>query len=789
MLSQKEILSHFEGVTGSGNQYKAKCPGHADKNASLSITFNKDGMFGYCFCGCTMNQILEGAGLTWADIGRQKEKQPLTWRNRMLYGFNKQNGSGWEIHDIYNYKSETGKYLYSKVRFHKKGKDKEIRYYRIDQKNDRYSAGRGGIPPILYNIDKFMQAVRDGYEVYYVEGEKDVETLAKYNMVATTAGAVKDWKPEYSRYFTGAKVTIFPDNDEVGQKLAERVKRDLRDFAYWVQIIPVSSLPKGDITDYLEKEGGTIEEVKAATSAGEAEDLRQYGSWLNVDKELVSDPETGQPITKINSIKVSCDKLARIFGRHNGNWICRRGEDERDDLFLYDYSRGVYTLCNRNACKSAIKKYMPLGTAGDRSLNEVANLLMTDSGNECSIQEIDADEDYINYLNGLYSISQKKLLPHSDKIRTTLQINARYTPEDKRKPFKDTLFSKFLDDLCRDPEGNVDRERESVLQEYAGLVLSCVNVMRTKKMLVLYSPRGDSGKSVYERILLYLLGSGRVANIPLQRMDEKNGRFALGALVNGIRLIAVGDQSGSIVEDSSVFKQLTGGDAVKIEKKHKQELYFTYHGGIIILCNLLPSVKDDKGEHLFNRFLIIPCENHFEEKDQDKDLDKKLEKEADEIAMWALEGLHRVIANRYQFSPCKAADRARREYRKQLDTVYRFIHTNGYVITKKHNDRVGKTAFEKNYISWCNQNDIKNVNKQYLRERMQGLGCWEGYGNTDIQRGISVYRGIRLKRPDEITEDDFEPMDDSPFEEDPKTEPEQLDIRNLTLEENRKKAD
>ena len=51
-----EILSLLDGVTGSGNQYSARCPAHDDKRASLSISTGNDGrILLHCHAGCDIS--------------------------------------------------------------------------------------------------------------------------------------------------------------------------------------------------------------------------------------------------------------------------------------------------------------------------------------------------------------------------------------------------------------------------------------------------------------------------------------------------------------------------------------------------------------------------------------------------------------------------------------------------------------------------------------------------------------------------------------------------------------
>lgn len=78
-------------------------------------------------------------------------------------------------------------------------------------------------------------------EIWVVEGEPDV--LACWSnghaAITHTGGASKKygrWPTKLSPYFTGMKVTVFADNDEVGKVQADRVLRELSPYAKSVEV-------------------------------------------------------------------------------------------------------------------------------------------------------------------------------------------------------------------------------------------------------------------------------------------------------------------------------------------------------------------------------------------------------------------------------------------------------------------------------------------------------------------------------------------------------------------------
>src|SRR5437588_486560 len=75
--------------------------------------------------------------------------------------------------------------------------------------------------------------------IYFCEGEKDADNLAKLGFVATTAseGAEAKWAPELTKWFEGRHIYILPDNDAPGRKHAEKVARALDSVAASVRIV------------------------------------------------------------------------------------------------------------------------------------------------------------------------------------------------------------------------------------------------------------------------------------------------------------------------------------------------------------------------------------------------------------------------------------------------------------------------------------------------------------------------------------------------------------------------
>jgi 5S rRNA maturation endonuclease (ribonuclease M5) len=101
--------------------------------------------------------------------------------------------------------------------------------------------------------------------VFVVEGEKDVHTLERWGIVATTnsGGANQPWLDTYSQSLKGANVVIIPDNDEPGRKHAEKIAAGLQGIAKSVRVVALPNVAdKADVSDWVES-GATKQELLA----------------------------------------------------------------------------------------------------------------------------------------------------------------------------------------------------------------------------------------------------------------------------------------------------------------------------------------------------------------------------------------------------------------------------------------------------------------------------------------------------------------------------------------------
>lgn len=249
------VLAELESQTGyaprgTGDRRKAMCPAHEDQKASLVVRNDRDaGLIGItCFAGCTFEEVRGALGLESIDFristnghhARRPKAPRESTRQEPVDTTSKEVAR-------YTYTDADGVVLYHNVRFEPKDFRMANKMGEIKQlpKNQRR---------VPYNLVEVQRAVAAGRTVYWVEGEKDVHTLATLGEVGTTSagGAMAPVLSDWASYFRGAHVVVVCDKDKSGRSYGRNVARALINEAADVRLAePATPQPKSDISDHL----------------------------------------------------------------------------------------------------------------------------------------------------------------------------------------------------------------------------------------------------------------------------------------------------------------------------------------------------------------------------------------------------------------------------------------------------------------------------------------------------------------------------------------------------------
>ena len=431
-----------------------------------------------------------------------------------------------------------------------------------------------------------------------------------------------------------------------------------------------------------------------------------------------------------------CVPLLAKYVRENLCYLLVRDNGKQGLLrYVYD-DDGVYRLYSSDMFIGAIKRFI---ADYDEELvkmskvNEALQHISTDL-NYISQEELDSDENIINFKNGLLQVTETDttLLMHTPEVISTIQIPCEWRGHATPTP----VFDRYMHTLT-----NGDKATEEFLLQFIGACISNIKGWRMKKSLFLVGD-GNTGKSQLKSLVERLLGKGNFIGIDLKEIEA---RFGTGA-VYGTRLAGSSDMSFLTVDELKTFKKMTGGDSLYAEFKGQQAFEYTY-GGLLWFCmNRLPKFGGDDGQWVYDRIMVVNCPNVIPKDKQDKKLLDKMYAEREGIVYKAVKALQTVIANGYRFSEPDSVALARERYMNENSTVVSFFEECMCALTgSKINPHCTTGRIFRVYQAWCHENNhgYAKSAKEFRDELADYLGTT--YADmTTRQKGNTYYRDYTL---------------------------------------------
>ena len=218
--------------------------------------------------------------------------------------------------------------------------------------------------PYVGEADPFHREVISD-EIYWPEGEKDVETLIRIGLSAITFGGTGDGLPGCcAGYFAGRNVVILADNDTGGREHAEKKAALIASIAASVRVIHFPELPeKGDVSDWIAA-GHSVEDLRhrAAAAAVWSPPLAQGAIHTPlVGRRLISHRASDIQPERLEWIwarRIARGKLMLIGGPPGlgksqvtaniaatvsvgGDWPCNEGSAPEGDVIILSAEDGI----------------------------------------------------------------------------------------------------------------------------------------------------------------------------------------------------------------------------------------------------------------------------------------------------------------------------------------------------------------------------------------------------------------------------------------------------------------
>ncbi len=421
---------------------------------------------------------------------------------------------------------------------------------------------------------------------------------------------------------------------------------------------------------------------------------------------------------EVSPLKLFFEKK-RFVPMYMGEWFLRQYEAIvlQDDLYVYE--NGKYTHGERlfrEKATLALKSEFQTSRVTE-ALNYIKN----------TAPEIAADEaantgEYLNLRNGLLNLENFKFTEHTKDLRTIVQLPVEYDPNAKCP-----AINTFLDAVAPDSI--------NVIEEMLGYCL--ISTMKYEKAF-LFHGEGGNGKGTLIAIMQAFFGPENSSNVALQSLTEN--RFSAAELF-GKMVNLHADIPNRLIEDTSLFKELTSGDRIQAERKHKAPFNFCNRAKLVFSANELSSSKDNS-EGFHRRWVIIPFPHKFGNRGLRQRL--FLSEELSGLLLRAINGLKRLRAQD-GFSEPEGIKKMAKEYREKSDSVYQFLKE---CCEYSPDEMVGKQELYDAYRDKCRNWGCYPVNQANFNAKIKAI-CPEvtEYKKTSPRR----WKGLKkLVDPDDF---------------------------------------
>ena len=474
----------------------------------------------------------------------------------------------------------------------------------------------------------------------------------------------------------GAHVVVLPDNDGAGHAHAGAVAASLVGLALSVRVVHLPGLPeKGDVSDWLEA-GGDVdglrdavrraepyeagagrEEPEAPYTAdtfrgdlGDAEgraaerraaeltgvvadaeprwlpvicglldargararwlrdwkaDVRAQRKFADVTEPDPTEQRASAPLKSLKGGSLHAALSARLRAA-----VKAFARDPGEALYRYDADRGHYV----GPCGKWV---------GQRVRAELVEADALDLFSKRKVEAVEYDllttapplwdrppSDRLCLENGVFDLGTGKLEPHGPaRWRSTFGLPISYDPDaDPAAP----AWTAYLDGILPDDAG-------------APWGFELVRWLLTpasgrRPALLLYG-RGNDGKSTFTRLLRSVLGGDNGASVSAASLHAlTSDRFALADLYGAV-LNVCADLPNEPLAPAAVarFKEITGGDFVRAERKYGDGFTFAPFAHLVFSSNHPLQTKAGADPAFWTRWIAVPFDRSRIERHRPED--------------------------------------------------------------------------------------------------------------------------------------------------------------------------
>jgi len=570
-----------------------------------------------------------------------------------------------------------------------------------------------------------------GKTILLCEGESDTICALSHGFNAITqTSKLKDWTSDHLRPFRGRDVIVAYDADNAGRVYADyageclsKVARSVRMITWpeFMGVTPDGAVPKDhgqDLTDFFVRHGWTADDLSDLMEAAKP--------W----EPLVPPPPPGDEDRRTDGVYRFYDY--GVNKRYSFRPRLLAEQILRDMALMYEPETGLtykwngrfWDVLYEDYIKAECLKYLENESQKARVEDATFQARML-----CSIPEGRKINDRAGYFcveNGMYSIDDDVLYPHTKEFYATYMFPVIYGPEDVPICKRWLLF---LNETIQTPAVIAQ------IQEFFGYCLTPSTAF--EKCLLCLGPGAD-GKSTLLKILRAMVGPKNCAAVNIEDLDDQFQRSSLyGKLLN------ISTEVGSKAMESKIFKAIVSGDSIQAAFKHENSFEFEPTCKMAFAANRFPRVLDNS-DGFFRKILPIQFKKQFLT-GGDKGLLDTLKGELSGIFHWSLIGRKRLWEQK-DFTECDETNRIMLDYRRSNNPVLCFAEDELEFgdPTDEAYEASKKEVYDL-YATYCKENGYQKFSEEnFFRELKAARHNLEQYRPQINGRREYHLKGVRI---------------------------------------------
>lgn len=408
------------------------------------------------------------------------------------------------------------------------------------------------------------------------------------------------------------------------------------------------------------------------------------------------------------------------------NKIYTTKDDNKSEMWIY--KDGIYVPQGRSEIKSIMRTILEKWF-NMYYYNQVIAKIEADTFIEADVFFKSNYPNEIPLQNGILNIFTRELKPFTkDKVFFT-KLPVIYDSKTVC-----VAIDSFLNEVLSKQEDKL------VFYELAGF--SLMKEYRYEKACM-FVGNGRNGKGKSLELLKRLVGIENCSSIPLSALspDSFNISELFGKLLN-----LAGDIGNKDLQDTSMFKSLTGRDLVTTKRKFLTGINFENYAKFIFACNDLPTVYDTS-RGFWDRWILLEFPYTFVsqeeynktiEKDRlnlkirDENIINKIvtDEELSGLLNQALEGLDRLLIN-HSFSSTQGTKEIKETWIRKANSVIGFSYD---YIEEDTEQYISKKEFRKRYANYCKKHNVSSKSDFVIKKALQ-----EMFGVNDERINIGIY--------------------------------------------------